>query len=65
MSERELIKNEVVELNEKIKVYYFPEQAEPYSLTFRKNGRFENTFDSGFFDEASRWNRELNRLELK
>ena len=53
------------ELNEKIKVYYFPEQAEPYSLTFRKNGRFENTFDSGFFDEASRWNRELNRLELK
>lgn len=51
------------ELNEIIKVYFFPEDGIPYLMTFLKNGRFENTFGSGFFDEAGRWNRELNKLE--
>ena len=50
-------------LNDLIKVYFFPEEKNPYSMTFLKNGRFENTFDPGFFDEAGRWNRELNKLE--
>ena len=50
-------------LNGLIKVYFFPENKSPYSMTFQKNGRFENTFDPGFFDEAGRWNRELNKLE--
>ena len=50
-------------LNDLIKVYFFPEDKSPYSMTFQKNGRFENTFDPGFFDEAGRWNRELNKLE--
>ena len=50
-------------LNDLIKVYFFPEKKNPYSMTFLKNGRFENTFDPGFFDEAGRWNRELNKLE--
>ena len=51
------------ELNDLIKVYFFPEDGIPYLMTFLKNGRFENTFGSGFFDEAGRWNRELNKLE--
>lgn len=51
------------ELNDIIKVYFFPEESSPYLMTFLKNGRFENTFGSGFFDEAGRWNRELNKME--
>lgn len=50
-------------LNNLIKVYFFPEDKSPYSMTFLRNGRFENSFDPGFFDEAGRWNRELNKLE--
>ena len=50
-------------LNDMIKVYFFPEDNSPYLMTFLKNGRFENTFGSGFFDEAGKWNRELNKLE--
>ncbi|SHL70487.1 Predicted ATPase [Xylanibacter ruminicola] len=51
------------ELNNLIKVYFFPENNTPYLMTFLNNGRFENTFDPGFFDEAGKWNRELNKLE--
>lgn len=51
------------EINQWIKVYFFPEDAHPYLMTFLSNGRFENSFGPGFFDEAGRWNRELNKLE--
>lgn len=51
------------ELNDLIKVYFFPENDAPYLMSFLNNGRFENTFGPGFFDEAGKWNRELNKLE--
>jgi predicted ATPase len=51
------------EINQWIKVYFFPEDAHPYLMTFLSNGRFENSFGPGFFDEAGKWNRELNKLE--
>ena len=51
------------EINEWIKVYFFPEDAHPYLMTFLSNGRFENSFGSGFFDEAGRLNRDLNKVE--
>ena len=35
------------------KVYYFPAAGVPYEVKYRPNGRFENEFGKGFFDEAS------------
>ncbi len=45
------------------KVYYFPSEGEPYDLPYAKSGRFEEQFGTGFFDEASKWNREILRNE--
>lgn len=36
------------------RVYYFPEEGEPYDMIYQESGMFENKFDEGFFDEASR-----------
>ena len=35
-------------------VYYFPEDGEPYDMVYQQSGMFENKFDEGFFDEASK-----------
>lgn len=35
------------------KVYYFPSEGNPYNVIYRPNGKFENSFGKGFFDEAS------------
>jgi predicted ATPase len=35
------------------KVYYFPSDSNPYEVKYRTNGRFENDFGQGFFDEAA------------
>jgi predicted ATPase len=35
------------------KVYYFPSEGIPYEVRYRTNGRFENDFGKGFFDEAA------------
>ena len=40
--------------NNPFKVYYFPEDGEPYDMVYQPSGLFENKFDEGFFDEASR-----------
>ena len=45
------------------KVYYFPSEGDPYDLPYAKSGRFEEQFGTGFFDEASKWNREILRNE--
>ena len=50
-------------VNQDIKVYYFPERKEPYPMVFKNNGRFQNKFGQGFFDESSRANYELVLLE--
>lgn len=36
------------------RVYYFPHEGIPYDMVYQKSGMFENKFDEGFFDEASR-----------
>lgn len=47
----------------KFSVYYFPEQEMPYSMKYLSSGRFENRFDNGFYDEASRSTLELSKME--
>ena len=49
--------------NNPFKVYYFPSEGEPYDLPYAKSGRFEEQFGTGFFDEASKWNRVILRNE--
>ena len=49
--------------NNPFRVYYFPSEGEPYDLPYAKSGRFEEQFGTGFFDEASKWNREILRNE--
>lgn len=45
------------------KVYYFPADGTPYDMPYAKSGRFEEQFGPGFFDEATKWNREILRNE--
>ena len=47
------------EVNSQYIVYYFPQQGAPYSMVFLKNGRFENAFDTGFYDKAGSLNIQL------
>ena len=51
------------EVNEDFKVYYFPEEGNPYSLNFRNEGHFDRKFGEGFFDEAGRSYHTLTKLE--
>ena len=48
-----------------IKVYYFPKEGVPRDMEFGINGRFQNTFDPGFFDEATVSSFTLSRLERR
>lgn len=36
------------------KVFFFPDEGEPYDMEYQESGLFKNKFDEGFFDEASR-----------
>lgn len=45
------------------KVYYFPENGNPYDMRFKNSGRFERNFGKGFFDEASESALTILRLE--
>ena len=47
------------------KVFFFPESGKPYDMGYQENGRFKETFDSGFFDEAAKWTSEISAVELK
>ena len=44
------------ELNENnpFKVYFFPQDKEPYPMNYRTDGKFSNEFGTGFFDEANK-----------
>lgn len=35
------------------KVYFFPENENPYPMNYRTDGKFANEFGTGFFDEAN------------
>lgn len=39
--------------------YYIPEDSKPYSLGYRKDGKFMESFGTGFYDEASNLSFEL------
>jgi hypothetical protein len=45
------------------KTYYFPEDGTPYDMKYTLSGRFENKFDTGFFDESAKWHMEILRKE--
>ena len=45
---------EQLKVENPFKVYYFPENGSPYDMKYRTDGRFEEEFGSGFFDEASK-----------
>lgn len=51
------------EINDNIKVVYFPVNKDPYPMDFDDYGYFIRDFGSGFFDEAGRSYRELVRME--
>ncbi len=38
--------------NSPFRTYYVPEDGKPYSLGYRKDGKFAEDFGSGFYDEA-------------
>lgn len=35
------------------RTYYMPKDGKPYSLGYRKDGKFVEEFGSGFYDEAT------------
>ena len=35
------------------KVYFLPNDAKPYEMEYRTDGKFSNEFGTGFFDTAS------------
>lgn len=48
------LKDEDMEDNCPIAVYYFPKDRHPYQMDMRSNGAFINDFGAGFFDEAAK-----------
>lgn len=46
-----------------IKVYYFPSDGIPRNMEYGINGRFQEAFDPGFFDESSTSSLLLSRIE--
>lgn len=51
------------EINEILKVYYFPEEGLPYSMDYRQNGYFEKPFGTGFYDASGNLARELYKID--
>ncbi|MDE5757919.1 MAG: ATP-binding protein, partial [Allobaculum sp.] len=50
---------EVLQKQNPFKVFYFPEEGIPYDMGYKVNGYFEEPFGTGFFNEASKWSRQL------
>ena len=40
--------------NNPFKVYFFPQDKDPYPMVYRTDGKFSNEFGTGFFDEANK-----------
>lgn len=55
------LSEEELEKQNPFKVYYFPSEGIPYDMKYTNDGHFEETFGTGFFDEAGKWTRELTR----
>jgi len=54
-------KNSLV--NNPFVTYYMPKNGVPYSMSYNENGRFEEKFGEGFFDEAGKSNMILMKKE--
>lgn len=46
--------NEEADDKSPFRTIYVPNEGKPYNLYYRKDGKFAESFDPGFFDEASR-----------
>lgn len=53
------------EVNDILKVYYFPEEGLPYSMEYRQNGYFEKPFGTGFYDASGNLSRELYKIDRR
>lgn len=51
--------------NNPFKVYYFPNEGEPYDMCYMENGKFERSFEKGFFDEASELHLQMLYLQRR
>lgn len=51
------------DVNKAIKVYYFSQERGPVDMLFMDNAKFKESFDEGFFDQASRESLTISRLE--
>ena len=60
-----LDENELLE-NNPFKVFYFPSQKgnAPYDMVYKIDGRFENSFDNGFYDAAGALALQLSEKEI-
>lgn len=50
-------------INNPFVTYYMPKNGVPYSMSYNENGRFEEKFGEGFFDEAGKSNVILMKKE--
>lgn len=50
--------------NNPFKVFFFPEQGQPYDMVYLESGRFKESFDSGFFDESAKWTTQISKQEI-
>ena len=51
--------------NNPFKVYYFPQEGEPYGMEYQKSGRFVQSFGHGFFDESAKHTIAISNNENK
>lgn len=51
------------EVNKSVKVYYISQERGIVDMLFLDNAKFQDTFDEGFFDQASREALTISRLE--
>lgn len=53
VSKMEFKSNEESDSESPFRTYYVPQNGKPYSLGYRKDGKFAESFGSGFYDEST------------
>ena len=49
--------------NNPFRVYYFQSDGTPYNMGYQKNGKFINSFGTGFFDVSTNLSMDLLDME--
>lgn len=62
IAKKQYVSNIESDTKSPFRTYYLPENHQPYSLGYRKDGRFYMKFGKGFFDESSILSITLNQL---